>query len=313
MSKAAEKYNRKGLRTRKVSTIIGVSLVLFVIGMVLSGVIGLDRLQKYAKENVVADLFFQPEYNDADIKQIEMQLKDWPEFSEVTFISPDRAMADFSGNDDIYTQEIEAIFDGDNPFPPTIRIKPNEKFSSILGMEQISSKIQNSFGDQLEEVSYDVNNLQQVNLEFKQYFVLFLIIAFFLIIVAVAMINNTIRLALYSKRFTIKTMQLVGAKSNFIRRPFLMESIFQGFVSAIIGLTLLVTLFFALNNSIDIQSIVFDQKSFLILSGVIFAIGVCITYVSTFFALNKYLRMKLDEYADEQLKLRCLKSRSNSI
>ncbi len=294
MSNKVEKYNRKGLRTRFVSTIIGVSLVLFVIGLVLGGILGIENLQKQAKESLEAEMYFKPAYNQADIKQIELQLKDWPEFKSVLFISPERAIQEFTG-DDALQQEITSILDGENPLPPSIRIKPIADFATLNGMESIVSRIQNQFGEEIDEIRYDSDLVQSVNLGFNQFAVVFLIVAFFLILIAVAMINNTIRLALYSKRFTIKTMQLVGAKPGFIRRPFLWQSILQGFISAILGMALLVTLFYALNNFLDDFSVGFDPKSFILLSGSLLILGILITFFSTFFALNKYLRMKLDD------------------
>jgi cell division transport system permease protein len=109
------------------------------------------------------------------------------------------------------------------------------------------------------------------------------------------MINNTIRLALYSKRFSIKTMQLVGARSRYIRRPFLWQAIGIGIVSAIIGMAILLGLFYALNNVLDSIEIIYDLKTLLLLLGILVAIGIIITLISTWFALNKYLRMKLDD------------------
>lgn len=151
------------------------------------------------------------------------------------------------------------------------------------------------FPNEIDEVNYDKSSVKSVNLGFKQFVFLFLVVALLLIIVAVAMINNTIRLALYSKRFTIKTMQLVGATSAFIRKPFLYQSILQGVVSAILGMALLVTLFYAFNNFLETIEISFDPYTFAFIFGSLLVIGVIITFVSTYFALNKYLRMKLDD------------------
>ena len=110
MSESAEKYSRKGLRTSYVSTVIGISLVLFMIGLVLGGMLGLKSIQTQAKENLQGDLFFKPEQTIADIKQIELEINTWPEFKEVTFISPDRAMNEFSGSSN-NSKEILSIFD----------------------------------------------------------------------------------------------------------------------------------------------------------------------------------------------------------
>ncbi|MGJ8661378.1 MAG: cell division protein FtsX, partial [Bacteroidota bacterium] len=169
------------------------------------------------------------------------------------------------------------------------------EYSNVEGMNGIVNKIMTEFPDEIDEVNYDKSSVQSVNLGFKQFVFLFLIVALLLIVVAVAMINNTIRLALYSKRFTIKTMQLVGATSIFIRRPFLVQSILQGVVSAILGMALMVTLFYALNNFLETIEISFDAYTFLFIFGSLVVIGVIITFVSTYFALNKYLRMKLDD------------------
>jgi cell division transport system permease protein len=162
-------------------------------------------------------------------------------------------------------------------------------------MEGIKSRLLIQFREEIDEVNYDKSTVENVNLGFKQFVLLFLSVALLLIIVAVAMINNTIRLALYSKRFTIKTMQLVGATGSFIRKPFLWQAVLQGVVSAIIGLALLLTVFYAWNNVLVSLEINYTLTTFVMLVGSLIIIGIFITMVSTWFALNKYLRMKLDD------------------
>jgi cell division transport system permease protein len=188
-----------------------------------------------------------------------------------------------------------AIFSGENPLPPTICFHPKEQFANRKGMELINKKLMSRFTDEIDEVNYDKATVENVNLGFKQFVLLFLSVALLLIIIAVAMINNTIRLALYSKRFTIKTMQLVGATGGYIRKPFLWQAILQGIVSAIIGLALLLTVFYAWNNVLISFEINYTIQTFLLLVGSLIIIGVFITLISTWFALNKYLRMKLDD------------------
>jgi cell division transport system permease protein len=151
------------------------------------------------------------------------------------------------------------------------------------------------FNSEIDEVNYDKSSVEKINLGFKQFAFLFLSVAFLLVIIAIAMINNTIRLSLYSKRFTVKTMQLVGATSGYIRKPFITQAIIQGVVSAFIGLALLLTVFFGLNNLFETVEISYTLPSFLLLVASLIVIGVFITVISTLFALNKYLRMKLDD------------------
>ena len=294
MSKKAEDYSKKGLRTSYISTVIGISLVLFMIGLVLGGIFGLKSVQKQAKESLQGDIFFKSELNDTDIKQIEEQLNTWKEFSDVYFVSPERAIQEFGGAGQS-EKEMLSLFKGENPLPATIGFQPKEKYATKSGMKGIKSKLLSKFSEEIDEVNYDKSSVENVNLGFKQFAILFLSVALLLIIIAVAMINNTIRLALYSKRFTIKTMQLVGATSGHIRKPFLKQALFQGIVSAIVGLALLLTLFYALNNILETFQISYTLTSFIILITSLIAIGVFITLISTWFALNKYLRMKLDD------------------
>lgn len=294
MAEGVDKMNKRGVKTSYVSTIIGISLVLFMIGIVLGGVFALDDIQKQAKEDLQADLFFQPELNAADIKQIEQELKTWEQFSEVFYVSPERAIEEFTGEDQ-NSDNILEIFEGENPLPPTVGVKPKAQFATEEGMKKIKKELLTAYGDRIDEVSYDKNSVKSVNLGFKQVVFLIGVVAILLIIIAVAMINNTIRLALYSKRFSIKTMQLVGATSSYIRKPFLMQSIVIGIISGINGVALLLALVYALNNIIDWISIPVSFHVFLMLLGSLIVLGILITFISTWFALNKYLRMKLDD------------------
>lgn len=294
MGAKAEKYNKRGVQTSYISTVIGISLVLFMIGLVLGGSFAIDTIQIQAKESLQADLFFNPDYSEADIKQVEQELRSWEYFKEVTFVDADQAIKEITGLGQS-DAEILDILDGETPIPANISFKPKAEFADLEGMEMIKAKLLESYPDELDEVFYDESSVESVNLGFKQFVYLFAVVALLLIIVAVAMINNTIRLALYSKRFTIKTMQLVGATGRFIRKPFLYQSIFQGIVSAVIGLALLMLLVYIINNLLETIEISLSLETLLILFGSVILIGIIISFVSTWFALNKYLRMKMDD------------------
>ena len=292
MADSIEKYTKRGIRSSYLSTIIGISLVLFLTGVVLSGSMALQSIQKQAKESIQCDIFFNADVKDADIKQIEAQIQSWPELKRVWFVSAERAVEEFTGEG---SEDIKVLFEEENPLPPSLCFSPNEKHATKTGLKNIKKKLLNSYKDVIDEVSYDASSVERVNLGFKQFVILFISIALLLIVIAVAMINNTIRMALYSRRFTIKTMQLVGATSAFVRKPFLVQAIRNGLISAMIALALLVTVFYALNNILETIDLTFSLINLLILIGGLIATGVFITFVSTWFALNKYLRMKLDK------------------
>jgi len=293
MSSSVEKYNKRGLQTSYVSTVIGVSLVLFLIGIVIGGIFGLQNVQNQAKENLAVNIFFKIDLNQTDIKQISEELKTWKEFKEVTFISPERALSEFSGTSK-EAEEIRNIFEGENPFPPNITFHPKKAYANQKSLEKIKEKIFQKYGDEVESVNYDKSSVDKVNLQFKQFTYLIVLVGIFLIIIAFAMINNTIRLALYSKRFTIKTMQLVGATPGFVRKPFLWQSIIQGVVSSIIGMALLMLLYFSVDKVLDID-LDFTFVSFLEVFGILLVFGVLMTWIFTLFALNKFLKMRLDD------------------
>jgi len=292
MADSIEKYTKRGIRSSYLSTIIGISLVLFLTGVVLSGSMALQSIQKQAKESIQCDIFFNADVKDADIKQIEAQIQSWPELKRVWFVSAERAVEEFTGDG---SEDIKVLFEEENPLPPSLCFSPNEKHATKTGLIAIKNKLLNSYKDVIDEVSYDASSVERVNLGFKQFVILFISIALLLIVIAVAMINNTIRMALYSRRFTIKTMQLVGATASFVRKPFLLQAIRNGLISAMIALALLVTVFYALNNTLETIELTFSLINLLILIGGLIATGVFITFVSTWFALNKYLRMKLDK------------------
>lgn len=294
MSTKINKYSRRGVRSGYASTVVGISLVLFMIGLILGGVIGLQGLEKQVKEDVQVDLFFNNNLNEADIKMIEIELQQWKEFSEVYFVSPERAMQEFEGVGTSKEEMLE-ILDGENPLPPTVVFKPQADFANKKGLVLIEEKLTTNYPGAIAELSYNEASLEDVNVGFQQFVYLLLGVAVLLIVIAVAMINNTIRLALYAKRFTIKTMQLVGAKGSFIRRPFIVQAIIQGVLSAIFGLFLLVLVFYTSNNIFDTFEISFSRDSFVVLAGTMLTLGIFMTVMSTWFALNKYLRMSIDD------------------
>lgn len=295
MKKTGDKSSRRGLRTSYVSTIVGISLVLFMIGLVLGGYFGLGSIQRQAKESVTADIFFKPELNDADIKQIEQELKTWDEFSDVVYVSEDRALEEVFSADSDKMNELKETFDGEMLLPTSISFKPQEKYATVDGMKSLKKKIEAAYGDRIDDVSYQEDSVRSVNLGFKQFALLFAAVAILLIVIAVAMINNTIRLALYSKRFSIKTMQLVGGTSRYIRRPFLWQSVGMGVIGGIIGMAILMVMVNAIEKMLDSIEISFSLTTFAMLFGTLLVTGVVITFISTWFALNKYLRMKLDD------------------
>lgn len=294
MAKGVEKHSKRGLQTSYVSVIIGISLVLLMLGLVIGAYLGLENLQKTAKENIEVDIFFFPTQNDADIKLVEQQLKQLDGIKSVWYVSSDRALEIFEDNEEGLA-EIQEIFDGESPFPPSLTFHPKDNIANKEGLKALSDEIMAKYPNEVSEVNYDEARVEDVNLGFLRWVFLALCVGLALMVIAFAMINNTIRLSLYSSRFTIKTMQLVGAKSGFIRKPFLWNSVLQGIISAIIGMALLIVVFYGFERFFENLEVTYNLQTLLILFGSLVALGVFISFVSTWFALNKYLRKKLDD------------------
>jgi cell division transport system permease protein len=301
VSQLGKKYNKRKLQTSYISTVVGVSLVLTMLGMVLAIILGLSSFKNSVKENIQVDLFFEADVSEADIKLIAEELNTWPEVKSASFVSAERAWEEFqqlteSTGDSLSAQGLDlSVIDGDIPIPPSVSFHPKAKYANLESMNQLEKKLFAAFAGKLSDFNLNKSSLQDVNIGFDRIAYMILMVAGLLLIISFAMINNTIRLALYSKRFIIKTMQLVGATGGFIRKPFILQSVIQGLFSAIFGISLLLSaLYFTHHFYLDLSLLV-NLRLLLALFAFIVIMGVIISVVATIFALNKYLKMKLDD------------------
>lgn len=289
---AKNRQNTKnGLKTAYASTIVGIVIVLSVLGISAWLVLGINSLKDAKIEELEVDLFFDHQVNELDLKQIEAELSEKTYVRKAFYRSADEAWEitkAFVGDSAL------TVIDNENPLNHSVILNLKTDYVVLDSMKKIEAELLATYPTQLVEVHYREEAFEDINIGIKKtvYFVLF--VAVLLLLVAVGLINNTIRLALYSKRFTIKTMQLVGATPRFIRRPFIWQAIWQGLLSGIIagavvfGFLLLIEQFFP-----QIVLMTDIQLFFIVLGGIIL-FGILITVISTSIALRKYLRMKLD-------------------
>ncbi|MFK8038778.1 MAG: cell division protein FtsX [Crocinitomicaceae bacterium] len=289
---ASQNRNTKnGLKTAYASTIVGIVLVLSVLGISAWLVLGVNALKDQKIEELEVDLFFDNQMNELDLKQIEAELIQKPYIKSSFYRSADEAWEitkAFVGDSALM------VIDNENPLNHSIIINLKNKYVVLDSMKKIEAELLSTYPDQLIEVSYREEAFKDINVGLKKFVYFILFVCGLLLLVAVALINNTVRLALYSKRFTIKTMQLVGATPRFIRKPFIWKAIWQGLLAGIIsgavvfGFLLLIEQFF--------PQVIFmtDIRLFFIVLGGIILLGIFITVISTSIALRKYLRLKLD-------------------
>ena len=285
------KNTRKGLKTAYVSTIVGIVLVLTILGISSWVILGINNLNDSKKEELEIDVFFDKTLNEVELKLIETELSQKRYISNATYRSSTEA---WDITKELIGEEALDIIGGENPIDQSIIINLKKQYVNLDSMKMIESEIMQRYNGKVIEVSYRKEAFAEVNMNMKK--VIYFIVFFggLLLIVAIGMINNTIRLALYSKRFTIKTMQLVGATPKFIRRPFLWQAVGQGILSGIIAGAMVFGFLILIEQFMPNVIYMTDIKLFYMVLGGIIIFGILITVISTSLALKKYLRVKLD-------------------
>ncbi len=292
MAKTMRK-GKKGLKTAYVSTVVGIVMVLFMLGVVSWFVLGLNNLKNDKVESFEIDLFFDNSVNDLELGLIEQDIAAKDYTSGATYRSSLEAWEiiknDIGGGDSAL-----AVLDNENPINQSVAMTLKKDYFHLDSMRWIEKELMAEYEGRLLEVSYQKDIFADYNTGLQKLVYFILLIALMLLFIAIGMINNTIRLALFSKRFLIKTMQLVGATPRFIRRPFFYNAIGQGIISGLIAGGLVLGLIYLLEryNSVFLQMT--DITLFFIVLAGIILFGVLITVTSTYFALRKYLRLNLD-------------------
>ena len=280
--------NRK-IVSSSVSVIISLSLVLFVLGLLSLFLINAQRLTNYVKENIGFSIMIKE--NVKEIELIEFnKILDGESFTKSTeFISKEAATKDLENE----LGEDFVNFLGFNPIMASIDVKLNSSYANNDSLNNISSLLQKN--KIVHEVYYQKNLIEKLNNNIRK--ISFFLFAFSLILffIAFALINNTIRLSVYSKRFVIRTMSLVGAESQFIQKPFLINAIYQGLYSAIFAVFLLIGSIQLIQKETASILNINDLQIIGIVFIVLFCSGVIISVASTFFAVRRFIYSNEDE------------------
>jgi len=286
MSTYEEGSPRKKTKSVYVSTVISIALVLLMTGLLGLILVHAKNLSKYVKENIVLNIIVNDNVNEGDVLAMQKDLEKDPYVLRTEYISKELAAKNLK--EDLGEDFVEYL--GHNPLLPSIDIYLKEQYANT---DSIQTFIQKSAkNSRVKEVIYQESLIDMVNKNIRIISIVVLAFTIVLLIIAVALINNTIRLAIYSQRFLIKSMQLIGATKNFIRKPYLLYGIFHGLLGAMIAILLLIfTLQFAQKQ---IPDLVFLRNwyEFAAIFLIVVALGVVISGFSTYFAVTKYLRAK---------------------
>jgi len=272
-----------------VTLVISVSLVLFLLGVLGLVLINARELSDYFRESLSFSVMLDDGAKEADIRMLQKDLDAKPYVKSTEYVSKDEAalkMKEELGEDFIN-------FLGDNPLPPSIDVYLYAGFTSPDSVAKIEKYVfEYPF---VKEVYYQESLLFLINENVKKISLFLLVISTFLFLIALTIINNTIRLSIYSRRFIIRTMQLVGATRGFIRRPFLLQSAFQGFLAALLAMILLMGLLYLIEKEFFMMFSFESTNLLLLLGASLIILGVLINIISTYFSVNRYLSISEDK------------------
>jgi cell division transport system permease protein len=289
MSKKENRTYSRRIRSSAITSIISISLVLLLLGLVGLLLVNGRNVRKQVMESIGFNVILKENIKEADIYQLQKILDARVYILSTEYITKEEAALETEqmlGEDFIR-------FLGYNPLPPSIRVRLHQPWTnpdSVMIIEQDLLQY-----DSIEEVYYKKSLLYAINENIRQISLIILGFSVLLTLISVTLINNTIRLSIYSKRFIINTMQLVGATRGFIRRPFLYRGAASGFTASLIALAILFSLVYLLQKEFEGVVSLRDYDVLAILALGVILIGMLINWISTFFAVNKYLNIKTDK------------------
>lgn len=273
------------LGTQFITATISTTLVLVLLGTIVLFVLTARNLSNYVKENINVSVLISDELDNLQIKKLEKALLQAPYAKSVEYISKEQALEEETKAQGIDPTE----FLGMNPYTASFEIKINADYANPDSLGVAVKQLKGN--TDIVDVVYSKDLIKSVNENIRKVSIILLIIAALFTYISFALINNTVRLTIFSKRFIINTMKLVGASWNFIRRPFLTRGFVLGIVSAAIADALLIGGLYWLHTFEPQITAVIDLKVIVIVSASVFIFGILITFLCTFFSLNKYLRM----------------------
>ncbi|PLX04206.1 MAG: cell division protein FtsX [Marinilabiliales bacterium] len=291
MNKSKTNTQKRRVNGAYFTSVISVSLVLFTLGFLGLIMLYANNLSNYIKENIGFEIVMKTDVKEADIIKLQKHL-DTKNFVKTTeYITSEEAskrLKKILGDD-----FVDFMSEDDNPLLPSIDIRLNANWANNDSLAVIEQYIMED--DNVKEVYYQKSMVNIINKNLRKIGLVMLAFSILLLIIAIALINNTIRLSVYSKRFTIRSMQLVGATEAFIRKPFVIKGILQGSISAALAILLLLGIIEVLRQNIPELRLISDNLTLIYLFVAILICGLILTGLSTATAVSKYLRMDSDK------------------
>lgn len=277
------------ISTQFITPTISTTLVLVLLGIISMFVITAHSLSTFVKENINVSVLISDDLDSLQISSFGKQLMEAPYSKDVTYISKEEAL-----REEIAAQGIDPTeFIGMNPYTASFEVKINADYADPDSIAKTVKELKGN--SDVVDVIYSKDLVQSVNKNIKKISIILFIIAALFTYISFALINNTVRLTIFSKRFLINTMKLVGASWNFIRRPFMAQSFVLGVVSALLADSILFgSLCWLYEFEPQIANII-DLRAVVMVFGAVMVFGIVITAVCTLVSVNKYLKMRSNE------------------
>lgn len=289
MSKGENKIMRRRLANAYLSSVISISLVLLLVGVASMLLVNARSMSDYFKENMQVSILMKDSVPEEKAVAFSESLLDERYIKTATFISKEQGQAELA---ELLGDDFVNIFET-SPIPASVEITLDADYVSSDSLEVVKTEIAKS--PLVAEVNYQASLVDALNANLSK---ISLILAFFIglmLFISYVLINNTVRLNVYARRFTIHTMQLVGATRSFIRAPFLVQSAFQGVFSAFIAIMALIVILFFLRNGFEQLFEIFRLDLLLLVMGIVLVSGLAICVTSTYFVVNKLVSLKKAE------------------
>lgn len=273
----------------RLTAIISIALVLFLMGLImLMGLLG-NKLSVYVKENLSFSIVLKDNLKETDIQKMQHKLDALPFIKSTAYISKEQAAKELEEE----LGENPETFLGFNPLQASIEVKLHAAYANPDSLPLIEQQIKRYTS--VDELLYRKDMMEMVHNNMQHLGVILLALAAVLTLISFVLIGNTIRLLIYSKRFLIHTMKLVGATAGFIRAPFIRYNIVSGLMAAILAILLLTGTLYYLQNELEGFVQLLDIQTLLIVDGAVLVLGLLLSTIATIIAVNKYLRMEVDQ------------------
>lgn len=289
----AKKENRialKRLRSAYLSSVISTALVLFLLGVTGLFVLNAKRISDYYRQGVGLSVYLVSNAREADVARFQKQLDASDYVRETVFKSKEEAAKEM---EEELGQDFVTLLSY-NPLPDLIEVRMMPEYATSDSIEAIQKQLE--MDPLVEQAEYQKNLLDLVNHNIERLSVIMLLFSGLLLFVSIVLINNTIRLSIYAKRFIINTMKLIGATRGFISRPFLSKSLLQGFFSGVVAVLLMCGIMYLLYSELGEDVLRFaEPNTLLVVFAAVVVLGMLITLAATFLSVRRYIRLGSDD------------------